>query len=1138
MDLLRGHLAWPPNIENPSRNETLCFSLSLAFFEPADDKYNSSMMNRLLPLLLGVVLTIAPGVCAQAPGHAADPQSGVSTAVQADYSQEASVVEQMWNQISFDNEGNRTRQQTTRVRVKTDAGVKEWGLLTIPFQSAAETLEVNYVRVVRADGSTIPTPPDNIQDLDSQITRDAPFYSDLREKHIAVKGLGKGDILEYQISWRPTKPLIPGQFWFEYNFQREGVVLDERLEIKVPATRAVKFKGPPATQTLKTEGDFRIYSWTFSRLQSVKEPESDHKKIQAALGRSPAPDVQLSSFQSWADVGQWYWGLQKERIEPSPAVRAKAAELTKGLTDDAAKLQALYAFVSMQYRYIGIAFGIGRYQPHAADDVLSNNYGDCKDKHTLLAALLQASGFTLYPALISSSHQLDPDVPSPAQFDHVIGYLPQGKSAIWLDTTPEVSPYGYLLSVLRDKSALVMMGEKPAQLVTTPAEPPFASSQTFKIEGKLADDGSFQAKVEDNSRGDGEIYLRAAFRRIPQPQWKDLVQQISYGLGYAGTVSDVNASAPELIAEPFHFSYSYNRKDYPEWTNHHFTVPGLPFYMPPARDDARDPIWLGSFLDTVSDSKVELPNGYKPLLPSNVDLKYDFAEYHATYAQDQGTLTAKRRLLIKMHEVPAAELDDYRSFIKNLDNDINRYVQTSFTTTTRSTSLTGGNAAIPPSTVVMPAFMSALQSLPESSSAEANRLENEARGGALQKDPSAAVGVLKKAVEADPKFARAWVELATVYAMQRQNDAALDALRRAIDAEPKQIAVRKMYAFILASLHHYETARQAWLDILKLSPDDPDANSSMAALLTTDKRYADAVPYIEAVAKGNPSANNQIRLGSVYLRAGQIEKGTATLQRVLETDSKPESFNDVAYEFAEANVNLAQALEYAKRAVEEQEKQSHDLRLATILQEDLIGTQKIGSYWDTLGWVQFRLGHYEEAEIYLQASWVLSQMAVVGDHLGQVYEKEKKTDQAIHMYRLALASPEGGGVNKDDTRTRLDHLGVKVPSSPLQAFGDRSGDELSKMRTVKLKKITTPGSVTLTAEFFLLFAPDKIEEASFISGSEQLREMEDSIVDADFKVRLPPQSSARLVRRAIIMCSELSGCQAVLYTPGTVHSLK
>jgi uncharacterized protein DUF3857 len=43
----------------------------------------------------------------------------------------------------------------------------------------------------------------------SEITRQAPFYSDLREKHIPVKGLSSGDILEYQfrsqLQKRPPK---------------------------------------------------------------------------------------------------------------------------------------------------------------------------------------------------------------------------------------------------------------------------------------------------------------------------------------------------------------------------------------------------------------------------------------------------------------------------------------------------------------------------------------------------------------------------------------------------------------------------------------------------------------------------------------------------------------------------------------------------------------------------------------------------------------------------------------------------------------------------------------------------------------------------------------------------------------------
>ena len=622
------------------------------------------------------VLFLSGALVVSLPGHSQTVPP--NSPAKGDYSQEAAVVEQMATKIAFDNDGNSIREQTTRVRVQTDAGVKQWGLLSLPFQSATQTVEIDYVRVRKPDGSILITPLENVQDLDSEITRSAPFYSDLREKHVAVKGLGNGDMLEYQVHWRTTKVLVPGQFWFEFNFSRDGIVLDEKLEIKVPSERAVKVKGPQATQTVTTEAGSRIYAWTYSRLKSAKEPGIEQKmQTEAARGRVPPPEVEISSFQTWEDVGRWYWNLQKDRIEPTPAIRAKASELTKGLSDDAAKLRAIYSYVGTQYRYIGIAFGIGRYQPHAADDVLTNSYGDCKDKHTLLASLLQASNITIHPALISSGQTLDPDVPSPAQFDHIIGYLAAGKNkdAVWLDTTLEVAPFGYLAPRLRDKPALVMSGEKSIQLVNTPADSTFPSSEAFKVDGKLSDEGILEAKIEDTTRGDSEVMLRATFRQVPQTQWNDLTQRISYAMGFAGTVSDVTASKPEAIGEPFHFSYSYNRKDYPDWkSDQRIVVPGMPFFMPPLREDATYPMWLGPPVEAVSDSRVELPHGNQPQVPANVDLKYDFAEYHASYSLDHGVLIARRSMLTKLSELPVAEFDDYRSFVKNLQNDVNRYV--------------------------------------------------------------------------------------------------------------------------------------------------------------------------------------------------------------------------------------------------------------------------------------------------------------------------------------------------------------------------------------------------------------------------------------------------------------------------------
>jgi transglutaminase-like putative cysteine protease len=230
----------------------------------------------------------------------------------------------------------------------------------------------------------------------AEITRQAPFYSDLHEKHVAVKGLSVGDVLEYRVLEHTTKPLAPGQFWTDYHFTHDQIVLDEQLEISVPLGREVKIKSATLQPEISEAGGYRICLWRNTNLQHKDEKNEKREAIEQvwrqARGRQPQPDVLMSSFASWEDVGRWYGALQEDRVKPTPEITAKAAELTKNAPNDEAKLHALYSYVSTQFHYIGVAFGIGRYQPHSAAEVLANQYGDCKDKHTLLASLLAAVG--------------------------------------------------------------------------------------------------------------------------------------------------------------------------------------------------------------------------------------------------------------------------------------------------------------------------------------------------------------------------------------------------------------------------------------------------------------------------------------------------------------------------------------------------------------------------------------------------------------------------------------------------------------------------------------------------------------------------------------------------------------------------
>jgi len=764
--------------------------------------------------------------------------------------------------------------------VQSDAGVQRYGLLVFPYQSSSESLDIEHVRVHKPDGAIVETPPDNIQDMSSEVSRQAPMYSDQREKHVAVKGLGTGDVLELQLHWKETKPLVPGQFWFAYNFSHEGILLHEQLQISVPRDRAVKWKSSELKPSITEENGKRIFTWTASNLERKSTEEEDKEKeraqYQSARGLFPAPEVQISSFQSWEEVGRWYGSLQQERVQPGPEVRAKAAELIKGAADEDGKIRAIYNYVSTQYRYIGIAFGLGRFQPHSATEVLSNQYGDCKDKHTLLASLLQAAGITAYPVLISSSNKVDPDVPSISQFNHVITVVPRGTNYLWLDTTSELAPLAYLLPQLRDKQALVIPSDRPPVWVTVPADPPFQGSSAFKAQGKLSDAGVLDAHFEQSLRNDFEIVLRTVFRRVPQSQWKDLVQQLSFGAGFGGTVSEVVASSPEATESAFHFTYDYNRKDYSDWENRRITPPFPPMLMPSLRDNQTSfgsPVWLGSPGESDLEATIQMPDGYRPELPGALDVTRDFAEYHSSYELKKGVLTAKRRLIVKLREVPVSEFEEYKSFRKALEDEQNRHVV--LISQDSSSALDSEAASTNP-----------VWTLPDSDNADAMRAESQVQAEMQLHDMPGTISALQRAVAADPKFTRDWALLGQFYMASGKPEEGVHAFRKAVDSDPKSPIPLKMLAFSLNGAHRTDEAIKTWQELLELTPEDHDAAATLGNLLIIQKRFKEAIPLLEAAAKKSPdNPALQMSLGNAYLLTGDPGKRHVRIERRPEVES-------------------------------------------------------------------------------------------------------------------------------------------------------------------------------------------------------------------------------------------------------------
>jgi tetratricopeptide (TPR) repeat protein len=1038
-----------------------------------------------------------------------------------DYSHEAFIYDQSTTKIVFENDGTSIREAGSKVRIGSDAGVQRFGVLTFPYESGTGSMEIDYVRVQKPDGTIVSTSADMAQDMPEEITRQAPVYSDLREKQVAVKGLAVGDVLEFHARWRTTKPLAPGEFWYSYYFNHDSVVLEEQLQISVPRDRALKWKSPRDKPAITEDGGRRIFTWTSSQLEH-KSPEQEKKNkeeqtYQAARGKLPPPDVLVSTFQSWDEVGAWYESLQLERVKPDDGVRAKAAELVKTASNDNAKMRAIYNYVSMQIHYIGVDFGIGRYQPHSASEILNNRYGDCKDKHTLLASLFDAAGIGAYPALIGSYHELEPDVPSPAQFDHVITVVPQGNGFVWLDTTTEVAPFGYLVGVLRDKPALVMASGKPSSLILTASDPPTKANETFKIIAKLKDDGTLEGKIDRSASGDDvEIMLRSAFRSWPSPRWTELVQQLSYNSGFVGEVSEVTTSALEKTDDPFHVGYSYHRKDYPQWSLRRISSPLPPMLAPPPDSKPSVPVRLDAIGEYEYESRVEVPDGYTPRPPADVELKEDFAEYHVSYSVEGRLLQTRRNLTVKLHEVPINEYEAYTKFAMAVADDQDVYVPLS----TRSAEVASGEDAV--------------IHLPDSNNLEAESAEEQARAAIVRHDWQSGMDLLRSAVGKDDKFLRAWIELGKLQIAQNRFDDGMGSLTSAIALDPKRALPRKLLAKTLMQLERYEEAASVWQSLIEIAPDE-DAFAGLGQALFNMKFFEESAQWLELASERDPESSDlQVRLGSAYLHVGNDEKGIAALRRAVQLNSGTKTLNDAAFELADTIERLPEALEYARRAVREEEEASQQVQLSKLKVVDLTRSERLGTFWATLGWVYFRLGDLDRAERYLRAAWVLTQDAVISDRLGQLYEQKHQPDAAIQAYTLALgvsSNAVGGNPIMQDTRQRLEKLKANAHGD----HTDRTDEDLGSMRTVHLNRIV-PDSAT--ADFFLVLAAGpKVLDVRFVTGSDKLKSAAPALISAKFNILFPDDVPTRIVRRGLLSCFPVTGCNFTFYNPADVRSL-
>lgn len=748
----------------------------------------------------------------------------------------------------FNDDGTGTRTDSIRVRLNSDTAAQDFGQLLFPYLKGRESITVDRIAVFDAGGKLLHDGAAEVRDLPAPVTTQFPFYSDLNIVHIMAPPLARGNVLEVSKTTEIVAPEAPGHFWMSHTFTTLVPVRSEELTVTFPAAREVRVKAGIDPEIDDQDGR-RTYRWSHSSEGEQSEEDEDASPYVA----SP-PDVQLSSFLSWREVGAWATSLMDGRAVADKSVRQKVEELVAGADSPLEKVERIYSFVTREFRYLSISYGVGRYQPHAASEVLASGYGDCKDKHTLLAAMLNAVGVAAHPVLIGSGIGLEPEVPSPAQFNHVITRVSADEDALWVDGTVQVTPFRYLNPYLLAKQALLVDGAD-SRLVTTPARTPVPERMSHEVRGSVDADGTLSAQVAIELRGRREYDWRIALAQTPKASWNKVVFDSLEPS--TGEITNLSVSELTQTDDPLHITYDLTIESFlsPLTQEQSVKLPLPRFRL--ASDEDIDREWFRDlWAPHVQESSIKLgvPSDFELNLPVPVESSWEFGSYVATYELDEdGKLIARRKLAMDVLPEPDGALGVLRSAVTD---DVRQQV---------AASLAGDlNERL--------------------AEADVKGLESAAAAAWKQDDYASAAGLYRRLVELEPEHESGWYRLGYSLSKQGRYEDGVAAFRKHREIEPYHERVGRMIAWALVESGDTEAAIEEYRAQLELFPLDDYALAQLGRILKEEDRCDEAVPLLQKAASiDGEDTRSRLRMGQCQLQLGNDDEALKAFAKLRAT---------------------------------------------------------------------------------------------------------------------------------------------------------------------------------------------------------------------------------------------------------------
>ncbi|WP_456341686.1 DUF3857 domain-containing protein [Thermovibrio sp.] len=585
--------------------------------------------------------------------------------------------------VKFYPDGRSVWIEEKAVKILDKRGIKEFGEVVIPFSTEHQKLKVLYAYTITPDGKIVKPDKKAFNVVYPPFVSEAPIYSDLKYQTISMPAVAPGSVIKYAYRLETFKPYMKNNFWTTNYFQDFFPVKEATFTAYVPQGHYYKYKtyhmeGKEAEPQVRREDGYTVLRWELRNVPPL------HKERNMPPYGELAKKVAITSIRSWNDVARWYSELAKEALEPDELVRETTLKITEGKKSLEEKVRAIYNFVSQNVRYVGMEFGINGYKPHKAGEVLRNRYGDCKDHATLLIAMLKVIGVKGYPVLIPtlSKADADPEMPMPTAFNHEIAAIKWKGKLLFLDTTSDYVPFGYLPPSDQGRRSLVVDVEKErGDLKETPVYPPSANTEGFTGRFELSPFGGLKGNFKFSYTGIYSVIERARLSEMTPSQVKRHVDELASRISPGFDVEEFSLSDYRNLNIP-NVWIKINGRDnsYGTLTSHtllaKFPAPDFSRIVSlVAAKERHYPFVVGYRMEKVVESTVKLPSGYTLLFkPENLNFKNRVGSLKISWSQEEGELTMMAEMILNKRIVPPEEYRDLRELfnytVKSLRNQV------------------------------------------------------------------------------------------------------------------------------------------------------------------------------------------------------------------------------------------------------------------------------------------------------------------------------------------------------------------------------------------------------------------------------------------------------------------------------------